>query len=182
MRSRRPTSATSSTTVTVRAVSYRRVGDELHRLDRARRAGRRVEASRLAARRVGRPVAPAVDPAGLRDRGDRRRHQRRAVTTHETLPPPQRTDRGLRVARDGGVVRVTWRGDMTAREMGTFGRIVTDLVDGQGNLNIAIELMDMTTVDIDLLDVLVDAEQRLSARGATLSVSTRVGVWRPEAS
>jgi hypothetical protein len=53
-------------------------------------------------------------------------------------------------------------------------------VDGQGNLSIAIELADMSTVDLDLLDVLVDAERRIAARGGVLSVSTKVGAWRPE--
>ena len=101
------------------------------------------------------------------------------MTTHEILPPRHVGSR-LRVARDGGVVRVTWQGDMTTPEMSTFSEIVADLVDGQGNLSIAIELTDMSAVDVDLIDVLVDVERRVAARGGALSVSTKVGSWRPE--
>ena len=100
------------------------------------------------------------------------------MTTYEATEHSADTAR-LRVARDGGVVRVTWRGEMTGGDQRAFRAIVTDLVDGQGNLNVAIELADMVTVDVRLLDMLVEIEQRVAARGGQLSVSTRTASWRP---
>jgi hypothetical protein len=44
------------------------------------------------------------------------------MTTHEIVPPLHRTGWGVRVARDGGVVRVIWQGNMAAPDMATFGR------------------------------------------------------------
>ena len=90
-------------------------------------------------------------------------------------------DISVRVARDGPGIRVTWRGEMAGDELDEFRNILADLVDGQGNLTVAVELPDIVVVDLRLLEALVEVEQRLAARSGTLSVETRTGVWRPAA-
>jgi len=87
----------------------------------------------------------------------------------------------LRVARDGPVIRVTWTGDLAGDDIERFEAILLDLVDGQGNLTVAVDLSDVAAVDVPLLEVLIEIKDRLAARAGSLSVTTRTGCWKPVA-
>jgi hypothetical protein len=91
----------------------------------------------------------------------------------------ERPSDGLTIARDGVAIRLTWRGDLARDEIERLEDILADLVDGQGNLTLAVDFPDVTSVDLPLLEVLIETEQRLAARAGTLSVTTRTGSWEP---
>ncbi len=99
------------------------------------------------------------------------------MTTHEVAG--EKLAERLRVARDGRWIRVTWRGEMYTVDLDSFRAVLLDLVDGQGNLAVAIDLPDMVAVDLPLLEVLVDIEERPVRRGGKLSVASRIGRWEP---
>lgn len=97
------------------------------------------------------------------------------MTTQE-VPP---LDEGVRVTRDGSAIRVTWRGDIPREELDAFTKILLDLVDGQGNLTVAVDFPDLAVVGLPLLERLLEVERRLATRSGRLSVSTRIGFWAP---
>ena len=60
----------------------------------------------------------------------------------------------------------------------TVGRSET-VVAVTGDLDAFTATRPLVAVDVGLLDVLVDAERRVAARGGKLWVSTKAGCWRP---
>jgi hypothetical protein len=91
----------------------------------------------------------------------------------------QRSSDALRISRDGAAIRVTWRGALSRADTERLDDVLGDLVDGQGNLSLTVELPDVTVVDLHLLEVLVACERRLEPRSGTLTVTTAVGAWGP---
>ncbi len=85
----------------------------------------------------------------------------------------------LRIARDGTAIRLTWRGRLSRGDIERLDDILADLVEGQGNLSLTVDLPDVALVDVHLLEVLIGCEQRLATRSGTLAVSTGVGSWAP---
>lgn len=88
----------------------------------------------------------------------------------------------VRIARDGTAIRVTWWGCMQQGDLEVFRSILADLVDGQGNRAVMIDLPDLQTAQAPLLEVLLEIEQRLAARSGTLTVTTQASdsaSWAP---
>jgi len=86
-------------------------------------------------------------------------------------------DDDIVIGRAGRAVRVTCTARNGAVQRARLREIVTDLIDGQGNLTIEIDLPAVTMVDLRLLEVLVESEARVAARGGQLSVRTGSGSW-----
>jgi hypothetical protein len=99
------------------------------------------------------------------------------LSTQEAAP--HRTSEALRIARDGAAIRVTWRGALSRRDIEQLEEILDDLVEGQGNLSLTVDLPDVAVVDLELLEVLVVCEQRLETKSGTLAVTTAIGAWMP---
>jgi len=78
----------------------------------------------------------------------------------------------LSIARTKGGVIVTMHGDLEADRTPLLGRFLSDLIDGQGNLDIVIDLRDVATIDGKSIDLLAAASQHTRARGGRLVLST----------
>ena len=81
------------------------------------------------------------------------------------------------VGREDARVVVSVRGALDATLRDRLAQVLDDLIEGQGNLLVAVELLDVESVDVDTLDVLVRAADRAWARNAQLTVSTPVAHW-----
>ena len=72
------------------------------------------------------------------------------------------------IGRQLGTVVVTVHGDLDMTRAGHLGNILADLIDGQGNLSVVVDLHDATTSDPDSLLVFTDAAERARRRGGTV--------------
>jgi anti-anti-sigma factor len=92
------------------------------------------------------------------------------------LGPPDRTSVSPRrssivVGRYLGTVVVTVHGELDLTRAGHLGTILADLIDGQGNLSIVVDLQDATATDADSLWVFTEAAERARRRGATMRLN-----------
>jgi len=76
-----------------------------------------------------------------------------------------------RVGRAPGRVVVGLTGELDASTAPALRRLLDDLVEGQGNLNVAVDLSGLAWVDADGLGALVASAQRLRARGRRLTLT-----------
>lgn len=72
------------------------------------------------------------------------------------------------VGRHEGTVVVTVHGVLDLVKAGQLGIILVDLIDGQGNLSIVVDLNHATAGDADSLLVFTDAAERAQRRGGTV--------------
>jgi anti-anti-sigma factor len=110
-----------------------------------------------------------------------------AVTHQRTVSPPP-LDGGdapvpitpcqIRIARSAGTVVVTVRGEIDAEKAADLGGILADLIDGQGNLSIVVDLQEASATDPDCLWILTEAAERAHRRGASLKVDADADVVR----
>ncbi|HVE93362.1 MAG TPA: hypothetical protein VNB24_00475 [Acidimicrobiales bacterium] len=88
-------------------------------------------------------------------------------------------DPRILVARSGPTVHVSVRNrEVNPELVRGLRHVLLDLIAGQGNLSISVELPDVIALDTDLLDVLLEAAQHLVSRRGVLSVRTAVGKWQ----
>ena len=83
---------------------------------------------------------------------------------------PERPWSGIVVGRFQGTVVVTVHGDLDARRASDLDYVLADLIDGQGNKSLAIDLRDATATDAQWLTVFTDAAARACQRGAVLAL------------
>jgi hypothetical protein len=81
----------------------------------------------------------------------------------------------LTVRRGQGGVMVTVRGELNQPGRQRLGQVLDDLIIGQGNLFLTVELPDTKRVGIDTLEVLVGAAEGAWARQGRLTVRTPRG-------
>jgi|GEM_PF-1777642 anti-anti-sigma factor len=86
-----------------------------------------------------------------------------------TAGPPRRSN--IVVGRYLGTVVVTVHGELDLTRAGHLGTILADLIDGQGNLSIVVDLQDATATDADSLWVFTEAAERARRRGATIRLN-----------
>ncbi|MDP9019912.1 MAG: MEDS domain-containing protein [Actinomycetota bacterium] len=79
-------------------------------------------------------------------------------------------DRPITVARELGTVVVTVHGDFDLACSSRVGAVLGDLIDGQGNLNVSVDLSRLTSVDPAALGVFAAGAKLARHRGATLAV------------
>jgi anti-anti-sigma factor len=72
------------------------------------------------------------------------------------------------IGRRLGTVVVTVHGELDMTRAGNLGTILGDLIDGQGNLSVVVDLHDATTTAPDSLLVVTDAAERARRRGGTV--------------
>ncbi len=75
------------------------------------------------------------------------------------------------VSRNRGTVVVTVSGELDLPRAGDLGAMLADLIDGQGNLSVVVDLHDATASDADCLSVFTDAAERARRRGGMIKVS-----------
>jgi anti-anti-sigma factor len=85
-------------------------------------------------------------------------------------PAPARRS-SIVVGRYLGTVVVTVHGELDLSRAGHLGTILADLIDGQGNLSIVVDLQDATATDADSLWVFTEAAERARRRGATMRLN-----------
>lgn len=84
----------------------------------------------------------------------------------------------LRVSRESGAVTVTVEGDLDLPTSIRLGAALGDLIDGQGNLAVAVDLHLVKHVDQRALGVFAAAARLASIRGGSLTV-TGLPAWSP---
>ena len=87
----------------------------------------------------------------------------------------------MSIERAGNKVIVSVRGVLDAQATPLFGHFLEDLIDGQGNLDVVIDLRDVASVDPDTVDVLVHAAGRMKSRGGSLVLTAPKQVVRDSA-
>ncbi len=66
---------------------------------------------------------------------------------------------------------VTVHGELDVTRAAHLGSILSDLIDGQGNLSITVDLHDATASDADSLWVFSEAAERARRRGGTVRLN-----------
>jgi anti-anti-sigma regulatory factor len=92
-----------------------------------------------------------------------------AITVPAATSGPTAIDLpGIAVARSAGTVVVTVRGALDAEKSKHLGGILADLIDGQGNMSILVDLHASYATDPDCLWMLTEAAERAHRRGGTV--------------
>jgi anti-anti-sigma regulatory factor len=92
-----------------------------------------------------------------------------AITVPAAASEPASTELpSIAVARSAGTVVVTVRGALDATRSRHLGGILADLIDGQGNLSILVDLHDARAAEPDCLWMLTEAAERARRRGGTM--------------
>ena len=81
-----------------------------------------------------------------------------------------RAQSGIFVSRYQGTVLVAIHGDLDGPRAGDVGYMLADLIDGQGNRSVMVDLRAATATDPKWLSVFDDAVARAGRRGATLTL------------
>src|SRR4051794_40384967 len=79
--------------------------------------------------------------------------------------------RPFQVSRESGAVLVTVDGDLDVPTSIRLGAVLGDLIDGQGNLAVAVDLHRVEHVDQRALGVFAAAARLASIRGGSLTVT-----------
>lgn len=87
------------------------------------------------------------------------------------MPAAERETLRLGIRRISTVVLVSVHGDVDAPGSALFRRILEDLIDGQGNLSIVVDVHDARVCDSSGVSTLAWAVERAARRGGTLAVS-----------
>lgn len=75
------------------------------------------------------------------------------------------------IGRYRGTVVVTVHGDLGPTRAAHLGLMLTDLIDGQGNLSLIVNLRDATATDTASVSVFADAAERVSGHGGVITLS-----------
>ncbi len=75
------------------------------------------------------------------------------------------------IGRQLGTVVVAVHGEVDMSRAGRLAHILADLIDGQGNLSLVVDLHDATTSDPDSLSVFVEAAERARQRGGSVTLA-----------
>ena len=75
------------------------------------------------------------------------------------------------VGRYKGTVVVTVHGELDLSKAAALGATLADLIDGQGNLSVVVDLHDASASDADCLWVFTEAAERARRRGGRLKLS-----------
>ena len=81
-----------------------------------------------------------------------------------------RSRSGIVVSRYQGTVVVSIHGDIDGPRAADVDYMLADLIDGQGNRSVIVDLRDATAMDPQWLSLFIDAVARAERRGATLKL------------
>ncbi len=90
-------------------------------------------------------------------------------------------DSQIAVSRVGSAIIVVIREDRpTPRLVSRMRQVLVDLVDGQGNRSVILELPEAVALDADILDVVIEVADLLVGRHGSLTLRTaRTGSPNP---
>ncbi len=88
------------------------------------------------------------------------------VTTAVRLP-----HFGIAISRALGTVVVTVHGEIDVPGARHLGSVLADIIDGQGNLDVVVDLHDATAADASGLSMFAVAAEQATERGAALGLS-----------
>lgn len=80
------------------------------------------------------------------------------------------------IGRFGGTIVVTLHGDLDRSRSATLASTLHDLIDGQGNLAVVVDLRDVGRIDVSGVDVLGSAADHIGRRGGELRLGGPSGV------
>jgi anti-anti-sigma factor len=100
---------------------------------------------------------------------------RHDMATAEWIQPAVIHQPSVTVARSAGTVVVTVRGELDAEMSQHLGGILADLIDGQGNLSVRVDLHEASATDPDCLWMLTEAAERAHRRGGTMRLDAAPG-------
>jgi anti-anti-sigma factor len=80
------------------------------------------------------------------------------------------TSLSVAIGRDEHAVVVVLAGDLEGSAVGELGRLLEDLIDGQGNLEVVVDARGLDYADVVGADVLAAAGERARRRGAGFTV------------
>lgn len=101
-----------------------------------------------------------------------------AVSLTSSFPTGSGEARPISVSRALGKVVVTVHGDVDTDLAPTLHRVLVDLVDGLGCLQVILDLRHADRIDPIGVETVVDIAERAARRGATLAVSDPSGKVR----
>ncbi len=78
---------------------------------------------------------------------------------------------GIAISRALGSVVVTVHGNLDVPGARHLGNVLADIIDGQGNLSVIVDLHDASAPDARGLSVLATAAERAGRRGVTLTLA-----------
>lgn len=122
-------------------------------------------------RRVGDGPARAgtARPSHSRSGVERRVAGHRAQTSTVAVPTIPGSAFAFAISREMGVVVVRAQGCLDASSGAVLRAVLVDLIEGQGNLRVVVDVHDMAVADPSSLDVLVAAAASAARRGGQLS-------------
>ena len=111
-------------------------------------------------------------------RRERARRPQRPDATAKAGPPGA----GIVIGRYQGTVVVTVHGELCGYGAAHLGLMLADLIDGQGNLSLIVDLHDATVSagDSDHVSVFADAARRARRRGGALTLGEPPAVLRAD--
>jgi len=78
---------------------------------------------------------------------------------------------GIVISRYRRTVIVTVHGDLDHPRAAHLGLVLADLIDGQGNLSLLVDLHDATAADAERVSVFAEAAERVHRRGGAMTLS-----------
>ena len=88
-----------------------------------------------------------------------------------TTESPGPSARSIVIGRYRGTVVVTVHGDLDPTRAAHLGLMLTDLIDGQGNLSLIVDLRDATATDAASVAVFTDAAERANRHGGVITLN-----------
>lgn len=82
-----------------------------------------------------------------------------------------RSHSGIVIGRYQATVVVTVHGDLDHPRTAHLGHVLADLIDGQGNLSLLVDLGDATAADARQMSVFADADKRARQHGGSITLS-----------
>lgn len=79
--------------------------------------------------------------------------------------------RSIAISRALGKVIVTIQGRVDRDITSVLRELLVDLVDNQGNLDVALEFLGTSSIAVETAELIANAARRIRARGGALSIS-----------
>ena len=106
-----------------------------------------------------------------------RRRQEGAVTDssrQEAHPVPDAVAHfSIGIGRSGGTVVITIHGVNSQDGWARIDAVLRDIIDAQGNLDVVLDLGDVSSLESDAAPLIVHAAQRAHSRGGRLRLADR---------
>ena len=89
------------------------------------------------------------------------------------MPAPQQESCSFSIRRAEGTVVVEVHGVVTLRQWSRIDRLLTDIIDAQGNLDVLLDLWDVVWLERQAMPMIVDAARQARDHGGRLRLADR---------